>query len=148
MHRGLPDSAGMCVNGAVKGSRVEFSRMFAWEKACRQQLSNPSDICIKLAIKFIVEIKLLRGLAIINSLIQAWMAALITEVLGCGGAGCFSQGSCWEVFELLGAPGEETEALSRSGPRLWKWNRSTGVMVFGTRLSKTYSSLADRFFRD
>ena len=44
-----------------KGSRVEFSWMFAQEKAFRQQLSIPFDICVKLVIKFIVEIKLLQS---------------------------------------------------------------------------------------
>lgn len=59
MHRSLPDSAGMSVK--KKGSRVEFSWMFAQQKAFGQQLSLPFDICIKLVINFIVEIKLLQS---------------------------------------------------------------------------------------
>lgn len=35
--------------------------MFAQEKAFRKQLSIPFDICIKLLIRFIVEIKLLQS---------------------------------------------------------------------------------------
>lgn len=64
--------------------------MFAQEKAFRQQLCIPFDICIKLLIKFIVEIKLLQShCPLISDQVQM---TVLMQVLGCGEAGWLYDG--------------------------------------------------------